>query len=457
MASIAALGIGSGLDLNGLLTQLESAERQRLEPLVQQRASYQARISAYGRLEGSLSAFQNALTNLGKPETFQAVSSSVTGEGLQAAASASAVPGSYNVQVNTLARAYSSATLGVDDKSRDLGAGTFSFNLGDGTSHSIDIEAGASSLEDIRDAINAQQGDVTASIINDGDPNAPFRLALTSSKTGVDAAVSSLTFNGFGDELAVDAGSIQAGTNASLTVNGVGISSQSNQVTDALQGITLTLEQEGQTATVNVTRDEAAITGAVENFVKSYNSLQSTIKDLSKYNAETQTAGRLLGDSGLRTVETRLRSIFSEAVDGEGLNTLSEIGISRQLNGSLELDTDKLKELTSTQLTQLSNFFTGTENVGTDEANGFVAKAGNTVTQLLDENGPIALGTEGMKSAIERLEERYAREEVSIARTIERYRVQFGQLDSMIANMNSTSSYLMQQFDALNAQLGNKK
>lgn len=454
MASIAALGIGSGLDLNGLLTQLESAERQRLQPLVEQRASYQARISAYGKLEGSLSALQTSLTSLGKPETFQAVSSAVSGEGITAAASSTAVPGSYSVTVNALAKAYSSATVGIDDKARDLGAGSVSFTLGDGTSHTIDIDAASSSLEDIRDAINAQQGDVTASIVNDGDPTNPYRLALTSAKTGTEAAVNSLNFSGFGTELAIDTGSVQNAQNASITVNGINVSSQSNQVADAIQGLTLNLEQQGATATVNVTRDEDAIMKSVETFVSAYNSLQNTIKDLSKYNPETQTAGRLLGDSGLRTVETRLRSIFSEAVQGGDLNTLSELGITRQLNGTLEIDKDKLQSITSDQLGKLQQFFAGDESSGIE---GFSALANKTVDELLAENGPITTGTEGMKSAITRLAERYAREEVSIARTVDRYRTQFARLDSMIANMNSTSSYLTQQFDALAAQLGQKK
>lgn len=452
MASISALGIGSGLDLNGLLNQLESAERERLQPLAQQRASYQSRISAYGRLEGSLAQLQTSLVALGKPETFSAVSSTVAGEGMTAAASSTAVPGSYSVTVNNLAKAYSSATVGIDDKTRELGAGNVSFSLGDGTSHSIDIAAGDSSLEAIRDAINAQQSDVTASIVNDGDPANPYRLALTSASTGTDAAVDTLTFTGMGAELTTDGGSVQTAQNASISVNGINVTSATNQVEGAIQGLTLNVEEQGATATVNVTRDEEAINKSVQDFVKAYNTLQSTIKDLSKYDAESQTAGRLLGDSGLRTVETRLRGIFSEAVEGADLNTLTELGITRQLDGQLKVDDEKLKSVTSDQLGQLKEFFAGREGV-----EGFSALAGKTVEELLGENGPITTGTEGMKSAITRLEERFAREEINIARTVERYRTQFARLDSMIANMNSTSSYLTQQFDALSAQMNQKK
>ncbi len=452
MATIAALGIGSGLDLNGLLSQLEAAERQRLQPLVQQKGSYQARISAFGKLEGALSSLQASLASLGKEESFAAVSSTVAGDGVKAAATSKAVPGSYSVTVNTLAQAYSSATLGIDDKTRDLGAGSVSFTLGDGTQHDIAIDEAESSLESIRDAINAQQGDVVASIINDGDANQPYRLALTAAKTGTDAEVTTLTFTGMGDELQVDVSSVQAAQNASLSINGVDVTSQSNQVAEAIQGVTLTLDKAGETATVTVNRDQAAVQKTVESFVSSYNKLQSTMRELSAYNAETQSAGLLLGDSSLRTVESRLRSIFSEPIGGDGFNSLSELGITRELDGSLSIDDERLAEITDTELTALKEFF-----VGTDTVEGFTQKATDTVDLLLDSEGPIAVSTEGMKSAIERLDERYAREEISIAQTIERYRVQFGQLDSIIANMNATSSYLTQQFDALSAQLNQKK
>lgn len=452
MASIAALGVGSGLDLNGLLSQLESAERQRLQPLAQQRASYQARISAYGKLEGALAQFQTALSSLGKADTFAAVKSEVAGEAVNAAASSSAVPGSYNVSVTSLAKSYSVATLGIDDKTRALGAGSVDFTLADGTAHSVTIDADTSSLEEVRDAINDAQGDVIASIVNDGDPANPYRLVLTSAKTGVEAGVQSLTFNGMGAELSKDAVTEQAAANAQFTVNGLAMQSGSNQVDEAIEGLTLNLAKENNSAVVTVRRDNDAIEKAVTDFVKAYNSLNSTVRDLGDYNAETQVGGRLLGDSGLRTVQSELRSMFTETVvEGSAFTFLSDLGISRELDGSLKVDSEQLKTVTSDQLQEMQKFF-----VGSEANQGFSAQSKQVVDRLLDENGVIATSTEGMKSAITRINERIEREEVQISRTVDRYRTQFAKLDSMIASMNSTSAYLTQQFDAMNAQLGRK-
>ncbi|RUO56762.1 flagellar filament capping protein FliD [Pseudidiomarina homiensis] len=452
MASIAALGVGSGLDLNGLLSQLESAERQRLQPLAQQKASYQARISAYGKLEGALAQFQTALGSLGKAETFAAVKSNVTGDAVTAAANSSAVPGSYNVSVTSLAKSYSVATLGLDDKARDLGAGSVDFTLADGTAHSVAIGADASSLEDVRDAINSAQTDVVASIVNDGDAANPYRLVLNSAKTGVDAGVQSLTFIGMGGELSKDAATEQLAANAQFSVNGLTMQSASNQVDEAIAGLTLNLAKENETAVITVTRDNAAIEKSVNDFVKAYNSLNSTVRDLGDYNPETQVGGRLLGDSSLRMVQSELRSMFSETVvEGSAFTFLSDLGISRELDGSLKVDSEQLKTVTSDQLQDLQSFF-----AGSDVNEGFSAQSKGVIDRLLDENGLIATSTEGMKSAITRIDERIEREEVAIARTVERYRTQFAKLDSMIANMNSTSAYLTQQFDVMNAQLGRK-
>ncbi|RUO59061.1 flagellar filament capping protein FliD [Pseudidiomarina insulisalsae] len=453
MASIAALGVGSGLDLNGLLNQLESAERQRLQPLIQQKASYQAKISAYGKLEGALAQFQTALTRLEKPETFAAVSSKVSNDTMSVAADATAVPGSYQVVVDQLASHASFATLGIDDSARALAAGSVSFSLADGTSHTIDVSAEDTSLASIRDAINAQQQDVTASIINDGDANAPYRLVLNSNQTGAASSIETLSFSGFSDALSADATTQRSGSDAEFSVNGLAMRRSSNQVQDAIQGVTLNLQAANEQGLVTVARDESAINKAVKDFVKAFNSLNTTIRDLGAYDAETQRSGRLLGDTALRDVQDDLRALVSfQGGTNEGLTFLSDLGIERELDGSLALDEDALQELVSTQLADVTQFFTGA-----GEATGFAGRSQELINQLLDENGILATSTEGMKEAMTRIDERYAREEVAIASTVDRYRSQFAQLDSMIASMNSTSAYLTQQFDALSMQLGRKK
>lgn len=448
MATISSLGIGSGLDLNGLLDDLKSAERQKLAPIVSQQKSYQAKISAYGKLESALSKFQTASTNLNTTSLFQGVASSVSGSSVSAAASADAPTGSYQIDVTNLAKASSVATDGVADKTTALGAGTVNFTFGDGSTLDVTITAGESSLEAIRDAINAEDGGISASIVNDGS-GTPYRLAFSSTETGTDAGIDTVTFGGdLGAQLTIDAATKVEAENAALTVNGIAIASQSNRVEEAIQGVTLDLAEVGS-STLTVERDTKAIKEAVKSFVEGYNALRKTMQGLTSFNAETGAAGELLGDNTLRSVESRLRSVLGGGVDEGGLRMLSDVGIRLQLDGTLKLDEDKLDEVVASDLSALSEFFAGSSEEG-----GMAGKLDSTLELILQDKGLLDNATSGLETSIKSLDQRYARMEQSIEATIDRYRKQFGQLDSMIASMNQTSDYLAQQFDMMNAQLG---
>lgn len=449
MASISSLGIGSGLDLNGLLDQLESAERQQLTPIVRQQSSYQAEISAFGKLEGALSKFQDAAAKLNSGDLFQGVKSNVTGSAVTAAAGPEATPGRYQIEVSQLARASTQATQGVADKEATLGAGTLEFTFGDGEELSVAIAEEDSSLEGIRDAINAKNGGVVASIVNDGS-DTPYRLVLASRDTGTEAALASVDFDTTG--LAIDTDTKVGAEDAVLKVNGINISSQSNRVEGAIQGITLNLEEAGAdaTATLDVSRDSEGIEAAVKGFVEAYNGLQGNISSLTRFDAETGDAGQLLGNNTLRSVESRLRNAMGGAVEQGEFRMLSDVGISLKLDGTLELDEEKLGEVVANDLGALKEFFAGSE-----EGDGFAGRVDTSLERMLEDKGLLDNATQGLNDRIEGLQERYARMEGSIDATVSRYRSQFAQLDGMIASMNSTSDYLTQQFDNMNAQLGN--
>ncbi|TRW48831.1 flagellar filament capping protein FliD [Aliidiomarina halalkaliphila] len=448
MASISALGIGSGMDLNGLLDQLKAAERQKLQPITQQKRVQQAKISAFGKLESALTNFREAAAKLNQSATFNGVSSQVSGSAVKAAAGSNAPVGTFSVNVTQRAQAYSIATAGVADQSAQLGGGSVNFTLGNGDAVSIEIDPAKSSLTDIRNAINQSNSGVQASIVNDGS-GTPYRLVMSSAQTGTEAAITSIDFGGdLNGQLNLDANTEIAARNAELNVNGVAITSQSNRVEGAIQGVTLDLEEVGA-ATVNITRDTELTTDAIKDFVKSYNTLQKTMADLTRFGGEGGTNGELLGDSTLRTVQQRLRSVMSAGVSEGDMRMLRDVGIDMKLDGTLELNEAKLGELTSSNMTGLTEFF-----AGSSRDTGLAGKLNSSVGLLLQSDGPIKNSTKGLQDSMRRLDLRFERMEDSIDRTIERYRSQFAQLDSMVARMNSTSSYLMQQFDIMNAQLG---
>tara|TARA_R110002049_G_scaffold102718_1_gene248465 strand:+ start:5975 stop:7327 length:1353 start_codon:yes stop_codon:yes gene_type:complete len=448
MASISSLGIGSGLDLNGLLDQLQEAERGKLEPIEQQLETQQTKISAYGQLQSALSEFQTAADALNDSDLYESLSTNVGGEAITATADAEAQPGSYNVSVDKLATAGTLATGRVDAPDVQLVDAdttlTLNFTGQDQGSVDINVKQG-DSLEDIRDAINAREDSgVSASVINDGEG---YRLALSSSETGTEASIASSNFNDVINVTPTDVEITQGGQDAALNVNGIAITSPTNQVEGAIQGVTLNLQEEGE-STVKIEQDTLAVREAVTSFVDAYNDLKGTMGELTSFNAETGAAGELLGDSAVRTVESRMRSVLSGAVEGE-FSMLSDIGISLQTDGTLEIDSDELDNAISSNQDALSAFF-----VGSSDETGMAGQVNTMVEQLLSTNGTVTGAITGAENSIESLGERYTRMEQSIDQTISRYRAQFGELDGMIAQMNQTSSYLTQQFDALDAQLG---
>ncbi|WP_163559766.1 flagellar filament capping protein FliD [Halomonas sp. NO4] len=445
MASISSLGVGSGLDLNGLLGQLQQSEQAKLEPIQQQVQEQKVKISAYGEMQSVLSSFQDAASKLSDTSLFQGHNASVSGDAFQAAVNSDAAAGEYSVTVNDLATAGSLATQRVDDPTAEISSGATDLDLtfedaALDTTVAIDAD---SSLEGIRDAVNADpEAAVNASIVNDG---AGYRLALISEETGKQASITGTNFAAVADQATLTDNTItQAGQDASLDVNGIAITSTTNQVDDAIQGVTLDLQQQGS-GTLSVARDDESIREAVTGFVESYNELKGTAGRLTAFNGEEGEAGELIGDSAVRTIESRLRSNLAAGVtvDGEqGL--LSDVGLSMTVDGTLELDQGQLDAALAEDPAAVEAYFAGD---GTSP--GLAGRLTETAEQLTSDNGALTTSLNGAENRIDSLNDRHARMEASIEQTVERYRTQFSQLDGMVAQMNQTSAYLTQQLSNL--------
>ncbi|MFU1519327.1 flagellar filament capping protein FliD [Vreelandella alkaliphila] len=463
MATITSLGVGSGLDLTGLLDQLQAAERGKLAPITLQKKQQQAKISAFGQLQTSLNSFQDAVAKINDPKLYQSLSANVRGDAIKATAAADALPGSYRVEVSQLATSGTLASnrVGERDAALDLqGATALQLTFGDGETVDINITEG-SSLADVRDAINAdKEAGVNATLINDGTG---YRLALSSKTTGADASIESFSFVDTDGAVvpgpfAEDALTKRPGENAALTVNGIAISSAENSIEGAIQGVTLNLAElnivDGETAssTINIERDTLKQREAINGFVKAFNDLKGTIGKLTSFTGDSETAGELVGDNTVRTIESRLRSVLTGGVEGGELSTLNQLGITLQRDGKLKVDEEALDDLVANNPQALNDFFAG-EN----EGDGMAGRLNTTIEQMLGNNGVVKLAISGAENRVKSLDDRFERMEKTIEGTISRYRTQFGQLDAMIAQMNSMSSYLTQQFDALDNQLGRKK
>lgn len=483
MASISSLGSASGLDLQGLLDKLTTAESAPLTMLKNQQSAYQAKLSAYGTLQSVLSAFQASAAKLSEAATFSSVKATTSNtDVLGVATSTSAVAGSYSVNVTSLAQAQSLVSGGQASHTGAVVTGTLpatlSFEFGQvtgydnatgsygtpgftptaGSTKTVTIDSSNNSLQGIRDAINKANIGVTASIVNDGS-GTPYRLVMTSSNTGESNSMKISSSDGdlqnlIGfDPAAMNASGTTAngvretvrGTNANLTVNGIAVTSAKNAVTDAVQGVTLTLNKTG-TSTVSVTRDTDSMKAAVTAFATAYNNLQSTAAKLTAFDASEGTSSALTGDAVLRNIQIRLRGVLNTPqTGGATLNSLSQIGVSFQKDGTISVDDSKLTKALNENLPGVTQLFGGDGKTG-----GYGRQISDTIKSFSATDGALKSAQDGINKTLKDIAADYAKQQDRITDTMERYRKQFTQLDLVVSQMNQTSSYLTQQFNALN-------
>jgi flagellar hook-associated protein 2 len=374
--ALSSPGIGSNIDVNGIVTQLMAVERKPLAALDKREAGFQAKLTAYGTLRGALSALKSAADVLDDPSRF--LSASLTSSDnavVTGTASGAAARGSLNVQVEQLAQRQSLVAAGQVSVDGALGSGattTLTIERGTisggtlsnglysgatftpdavGTAGTVTITAANNTLAGIRDAINAANVGVKASIVRDGSA-APYRLVLQGADSG---AANSVRVSVGGDSVLSDllaydpAGSQKlsqttAAQDAKAQVNGVPLSSRSNVFSDVMDGVSLTLVKTG-TATVTVGSSNTAVIQSVRDLVKSYNDFNKALGDLSRSDPARKITGVLSGDASTRTLLLQLRATLSGAVTGGGLAdpaTLSQVGLTFQRDGSLALDSARL-------------------------------------------------------------------------------------------------------------------
>ncbi|MDP1733989.1 MAG: flagellar filament capping protein FliD [Sulfuritalea sp.] len=445
---------GGTLDVQALVSQLMAIERQPIDKLNTKVTSYQSKISSFGTLKGLASGFQTAVqglkTSLGG---FSATASDTSV--FSASAASTATAGSYSINVTTLAKASKLAAAGQFSDTAPIGAGvsTVRFTVGT-TDTDIAIAAGAT-LQDIRTAINAANIGVTATIINAGGAT-PYRLALSSNSTGLSNAINKITVLTGGDAdinnllaynptenapapaPAVPMAQTVAAANADFTINGIQIIKSSNTVTDAIEGVTLTLSKESTPATLTVARDTGAISTAAAGFVDAYNALTSQLKSRSAYGSATTAAPVLAGDGTVRIMLDQLRGIFLTGASGGTLTTLSQVGIAIQADGTLKLDSSKLTGAIANDFADVTNLFSG--------ATGFATRLDTWATSVVQGGGLIDARTTSLNTSIKEYNDRISRLEVRMTFLQKQYTSTYSRLNSLLASMDSTSAYLTQQF-----------
>lgn len=439
MTAITSAGLGSGLDVNSIVSQLVAAERAAPDQrLASAQSKAQTKISALGNLKSLLSNLQTVADGL-KTGTNSGLgkltAASANTDFFTAAATAKAVPGNYGIEVDALAVANKRASNVFTSSSAVVGNGDVTIGVGS-ASFTVTLADGANTLADLRDKINSATNNtgVGAAIVNDSSGS---RLLLTSRATGTANALtvtSSL----------LTTTETQPAADAVIKVDGFSYTSSSNQVTGAIDGLTINVAKAevGTTTQLNVTLDQSAASSAIQGFVTAYNTSIRYIAAQTAYNPTSKSAGTLLGDATTLSASQQLRNIVGGNIDGAGTySSLAQIGITTATDGTLTLDAAKLTTALSTDYTSVQKLFGGDNGVGT--------RLSTLTKGLLDDSGQIKAQTDGLNATLKDISKQQDALDSRISAFELRTRAQFTALDTLLSNLKSTGDYLTQQLAKL--------
>lgn len=456
--AISSTGVGSGLDVKSIVTQLVAIERQPLAILQTKATAIQAQLSLYGKVKSQVSALGDAaavLAGAGGWSVQKASSSNTAAVGVSVSSSATASALSVNVQ--QLARAQTSASAGVAAGVAVGASGTLNIEVGSwssdatpvfspGTSVPISVLAG-DTVSDIASKINSASAGVTATVLRDGtNERLVIRSATTGTESGfrldspADAGLAALGFSNPSDGANFSG---QTALDAKVNINGVAIVSASNKMVDVVPGVTLQLNQVTTAAAeITVETDQDAIQKNIQTFVDAYNALNTTIADATKYTAATKTAGPLQGDATTLGLQSALRSMFGSSSVGSTFSRLSDVGIERQTDGSLKINTTKLSGAQQ-DLANLKNLFTANNNDPT--TNGFGLKVRDFARSMVSFDGQVTSKSAALQASITRnskeqdlVNDRASRVETQLYK-------QYSGLDAQMAKLNGLSSFVTAQ------------
>ncbi len=439
--AITAAGVGSGLDIENIVTQLMSLERRPIDTLESKISDTRAEISAYGNLKSVLSTFQDKMKELSSFDAFRKFTSVSSDEDvLTASTTSSAASGSYSIDVTRLAQNHK---LGSNES---LDTATFGGGAGDaltltvaGNSTTVDLSS-AKTLSQVRDAINSASDNpgVQATILNTGGGNQ--RLILTASESGYDNRVE-LSYGG-----SIGAGTFGFATankdalgatltdltelDAAFSVDGYALTASSNNVSDAIDGITFELKGIGS-STLTLERDTESIEASAKAFVDAYNEVINTVGDIR--------GDGLSSSSVLTGVARAMRSVLNTAPAGltTAFGSLSELGITTNAKtGELEFNSDDFSDA-------LNADFAGVAELFAHDDQGFAFRMESMMDYYLDGDGPVEGRVDSLNDRIRSMENRVDTLEGRMILKEQALRSQYAALDSLIGTLQSTGNFLL--------------
>lgn len=481
MAAISSVGIGSGLDVNSIVSQLVALEKAPLKSLQTQATNTQSQMSSFGQIQSQFAALTDVATRIADASTWGSRTASSSSSAATIVADKTAAATSFSLDVDALAQQQSGSSAAVAPGTL-LGAGTLTLQRGAwsaggatftaGGASSVDVTVAATdTIAAIAEKINKAGAGVVASVFNDGTND---RLLLRSKDTGekagfrvqsADVALAGLVFdpeNKPGVGMAAAGIPVQYGQDAKARINGLAVTSASNTLAGNILGVTITLAATTTTGYGTAGEAKAPVTMAiredvtpavknVSDFVAAYNTLSKNLSDLTKYDAATKTAGLFQGDSTILGMQNVLRNMLGSSSLGATSQRLADVGIVKQLDGSLSINTTKLSAAANNG-TSLQQLFTNNNN--NPQTNGFAIKFRDFGKGVAATGGSVANKAVSLQNALARNTQEQTRvnDRASLFET--RIRKQYSDLDVQMASLNALNAYVSQQVTAWNKSTG---
>ena len=469
MATISSPGIGSGLDVQSIVSQLVALEKAPLKQLQTQASSFQTRLSTYGTIKSQITALGDAAGKLAGASGWNAVSATSSNpSAIGVTVSAGAPATSITMAVQQLAKAQSTASgavaadtaMGTGSMTIELGSWSgSSFTAGAGTPVAVTINAGEDTLTEIAAKINDADAGVSATVLKDASGE---RLLVRSKETGLENGFRITVADDDGNDtdasglsrLAFDVGnangmsSSQSAQNALATINGVSISSASNRLADTLPGMTLQLSQvTTEPVEIEVSSDTEAVRANVQAFVDAYNTINTTLATATRYDATTKVAGALQGDSTATGLHNALRSMMRSITASSPYTRLADVGIELQTGGKLSIDSEKF-DAALADMDGLKSLFTIETGANTTE--GFGRKIQAFAKGLVDAEGLVGNKTTALQASIKRNGVEQDKVNDRALRAQARYLAQYNAMDAAVGKLNGLSAFVSQQITLWN-------
>ncbi len=444
MPSITFNGMASGLPPN-IVDQLMDAERMPIKTIQTQKGKSEERLKLVSELETKVSDIRKGLSELADARGFSDIKlNSGDPNIVQGVVDPQfAQPGSWNVEVVQLAQKAAAITNGFPDKDKtEIGVGYFKFKTPDGNKD-VYISAKNNTLEGAALAINNSRLGMHASVLNDRkDPDAPFKLMITSDNVGSDNKVEYPTLYFLDGDQDIYFDTQKEAANGIIKVDGFEIEVPDNTLKDVIPGVTLDLKQAapGRSVNVSVKEDLQVVSGKIKTFVDGFNAVLGFIQTQNKLDKSTDTTKTLGGDGMLRSIENRLRNLIQTPQYGlKGpVQTLSQLGIAFNRNGTLDFEQKKFDSTLAKNPEAVHSFL-----VGDGFSTGFITSVKREVANLLNGVfGPISNRKKGLQQKIEQFDQRIEQKERQLGRKEEQLRAKFSRLEETMSKLKAQGSGL---------------